>query len=418
MENLTQEYGVVKPNVASAPMEGHKVVVFEETMGGTNLNAILNPGDFPIKKKNHFFSPSINYTCYAVNSDTRLNFDFTTDMTLSAQHQHFLLNCTVYFYISDPEPIALAFKTDPIKRIQVEIEKRIQRNILETKIQMEDIQNDFFEIKDKILPDNTLNRIRHFSEEFGIIIKEIDMMHKLPEKYLAPNRKKEDYFLKKETAFIEEEEIRKKREDEKGEKIHKFDLQDLDNMQDEKNVRHQEKIEDVRSFHDFTRQMPKQLITAINKAVDSIDGAGSLERVADASFGVINRAVNQIQHPDQEITEKRISSSANKMKALMAESAGPFEDAKSFLLNILSKVEDSSVEREEKKNMRSCITHLLGEVHLEEKANPETIEKYFKELGDYVVKYRKIFTRSIMEQIRMIKDDLYELIAHKNETVI
>lgn len=415
MVNLTQVNGVVKPNVASAPLEGYKVVIFEETLGGTTLKTILNPGDSPIKKKSHFFSPSTTYTCYAVNSDTRLHFDFNSDMTLAAQHQHFVIQFTIYFYISEPERIAVAFKTDPIKRIQDEIEKRLQKNILEKKIQMENIQDDFFEIKGKILPDTTLNKVRHFSEEFGVIIKEIDMIHKVPEKYLAPNRKKEDYFLKKETAFIEEDEIRKKREDEKSDKIHKHDLQNLDNLQDEKNTNHQEKMEDVRGFHDFRRQLPKRLITAIDKAVESIDGAGSLERVADASIGVISRAVNQIQNPGQAQSEKYIPSSANKMKALTVESSGPFEDAKSFLFAILSKVEDSTCEPEEKKIMRSCITHLLGEVHLEEKANRGMIDKYFKELGDFAIKYRKIFNRNIMEQISEIKEDLILLITGKNK---
>lgn len=446
MENLTQTYGVVKPNMTPAPLEGHKVVVFEETMGGTKLVAILNPGDNPYKRKFHLFSSSPSYSCYAVNSDTKLNFDFTTEMILSAQHQHFILNCAVYYHVSDPGPMALTFKTDPIMRIREEIKKRLQRNILQSKILIEDIRDDFFEQKDKILPSTTLNQLRDFVRAFGVIINEIDMTYKIPEKYLKPDLKKEDYFLEKETDFIEVEKKLKQAEEEKEKLIHQHEIRKIEieheleeklkkkeaemdgfkyqnkfrlmqrdyekeeqehtHYKDKKDTHHTQEMEDVKSFHEFRREMPKRLITAIDKAIEHIDGAGSLERVAESAIGVIKRAANEIQNPDQALSGKQLPPIATHMNVLMVESAGPFDEAKALLLKILTKVENSSSQPEERKALLACITHLLAEIQLEEKANPAMVDQYIKELNKYAVKYAKIFTRSVMEQISELKDDL------------
>ena len=47
MENLTQLFGVVKPNVSPKPLSGHKVVVFKEKKGAKSRPEVyLRPGSF------------------------------------------------------------------------------------------------------------------------------------------------------------------------------------------------------------------------------------------------------------------------------------------------------------------------------------------------------------------------------------
>lgn len=423
MENLTQTYGVVKPNVLPIALPGYKVVIFENTTDGTKLIAILNSGDKPFKKKFNLFSPHSKYTCYAVASDCKLNFDFNADMMLSHQHQTFTLNCSVYYHVSDPGAMTLAFNTDPISRIRDEIKKRLQINILQSKIRIEEIRDSFYALKDKILPNATLNQLHDFVRAFGIIINQIDMSYKIPEKFLKPDLKKEDYYLEKETEFIEADEKRKKAEEEEKEKlrhqhalrkiehehekeelIHKHDLQTLSNEQDKLDTYHKEEMEDVKGIHALKRDMPKRLITSIDNAIEHIDGPGSLERVADSALGVIDKVINKFQNNNSNSNGNQIAPPYNPINVLAAESSSPLAEAKELLLKILTKVQNSSGQPEERKALLASTTHLLAEIQLEENANPILIDQYIKELNKYTIKYAKIFTPSVMEQISEFTD--------------
>lgn len=429
MENLTQIYGVVKPGVSPAPQAGYKVVVFENTRGGTEFRTILNPGDSPIKVKSRLFAPPPSYSCFAVNSDTNLSFDFETQMTLTAQHQYFTLKCTVYFYISSPKLMALVFETDPIKRIKEEVEKRLKKNVLQSKIKIQHVQDNFYDIKEKILSYATLNQLRDFAGEFGAIIKEVNMTYKVPEKYLKPGIKEDDYFLKQKTAYIDKAEVLEEQEDakeklgnkhelrkveyvhEKDELSQKNQLKDMENFQDEKNTYHTLAMEDMKNSQEFRQEMPKRLIAAIDNAIGSINSPESLSKVANASIEVIKRIANEIQNPNQVFGEKQITAAASEMKSLMPEGTGPFDGAKTLLLDILTKIESASLEPEDKKSILSCTTHLLGELGMEEQAEPEVIKKYLDKLIEYSLEYRKIFTRDVMQQIKEIKENFNQLFS-------
>jgi hypothetical protein len=397
MENLTQTYGVVKPNVPSAPMEGYNVVVLEDIRGGTKFKTILNPGDKPLVKRKGIFYQSPDYGCYAVNLDTNLNFEFSAEMILAALHQHFSLNCTVYYYVSDTKAMALTFRSDPIKRTREEIKRRLQRNILESKIEINDIQDKFYKVKEKILPDTTFNQLLEFSAKFGIIIKEIEMTYKVPEIYLVPDRKREEYNLKKETASIEAEERHQEQKVEKDNLIHTHKI-------DEMKIHHAQRMKDLESVHEFQRKMLDKTVEGIGKTVERINSPESLVKTADAAIEVIKRAADEIQNSDHTYSEKQIAPTATQMNSLMSENSDSSEDPKSFLLKILAKVENSTSQSPERKALLSCITHLLGEIQLEEKGNPEIIEKYIDQLKENAVKYGKIFTRSVMEQISELKE--------------
>ncbi|MGE5342180.1 MAG: hypothetical protein ACM3SY_11955 [Candidatus Omnitrophota bacterium] len=406
MNNKTLTLNVVKINVPPAPLEGYRVVVFEERQGGKAFKAVLNPGDSPVKPKLSFFSSSVNYCCCAVNADCRLNFDFSESMKMGKQIKSFSINGTVYFYVSNPERMAITYETDPVTRIELEIKKRLQQNILERKIEFDSIQSQFHDIKDRILPDNTLNRLRLFSEEFGITIKEITLTHTIPEKYLAPDRKIEDYYLRKEAEFVDEAEKRKGQENEKDDQIFKHEL-------DEMKTRHEQKKKNIESFNAFQRKIPELLIDGVVKGMENINGPNSLENMAETTMRIIKNTVNPIQNPDQLSAVNSAPTFAPKPKIIAPESTGFFEDAKSFLISLLSKIDDGSFEPEEKRNISSCITHLVGEIYLEKKADPKIIEKHFKELIDFTANHRRIFTRSIMEQLAAIRDDLVDQISNK-----
>lgn len=422
MDNLTQEYGVVKPGVPPAPMKGYKVVVFEETArGGTNFKTILEPDDSPVKKKKRLFSAAPNYMCCAVSSDNNLNFDLETEIILAAQQQRFRLNCTVYFYVSSPKLMARIFETDPIKRISDEVEKRLKKNALQSKINIRQVQENFYEIREKILPYTTLNRLRDFAGEFGVIIKEVDMTYEIPEKYLRPGMKEDDYFLEKKTAYIDkarknEDQVTKKEDIHNSYELRKIaqeqenELVDIRNIEDAKNTHHQEEMKDVESFHNYRREMPKLLVTAIDKAVQTIDSPESLQKVADTSIGVINKVASEIQTPNHDRSGSRLAAAGSATKALTAESSDPLDEAIQFLSNIQAQVESFSGDPADKNVMLSCISHLLGEIHLGKHADPGVIDNYIDRLKHYAIKYRKVLPRYVMEQMSKFKDKIDQII--------
>lgn len=422
MENLTQSLGVVKPNVAPAPLEGYKVVVLDETKGGTKFKALLNPTDKPLKTTAGWFKPKPSYRCFAVSTDLNLCFDFNAQITLAAMYQYFTIKGTVYYYIADPGPMALAFQTDPLRRMQDEIRKRVQRNILESRVNIDDIQSKFYHIKDKILPDPVETQIRDFAGEFGMVIREIDMTYEIPDKWVDPGRKKEDFYLESVTAFIEEEKKRKKLEEEKDqlhhthdlreiergnevkEEVHQGKIQDVKIKQDEKNTYHTVAMDDVKDSHQFRRDLPKRLLTAIDKAIGSINNPEALKKVADASIDVIKRVANEIQDPGQGFAQSQIASTTGGMKALISNENGPFAEAKKLLTDIIEEIGKASIDADDKKSMLACTTHLLAEAQMEEKANLETVKTSLQKLDDFLVKHRKILTRDLVKKVKELKE--------------
>jgi len=299
--------------------------------------------------------------------------------------------------------MALAFDSDPLLRIQEELKKRLQENVLVSKIQMGDIKEHFFQVKDKILSYTTLNQIRDFSGEFGIIIKEINMTYNIPEKYLALERKKEDYSLQNETEFIEEEERHKKKRKEKEDKNHLLELNAFE-------VHHSQKMKDIESFHEYRRQMAKLLAEGIEKIVDRIENPESLKKAVDTSIEVVKRVVGEIQYEGGNFPEKQLNIAPNEANVLKTLNSAPLDEAKQCLLKIRSIVENASIPTNDKKILFSTLNHLYEEIQLEDQADREMIEKSIGRLNEFINKYSKILTHDIVEQTRRFKEKVNQLL--------
>ena len=307
MGNLTQQTGIVKPGVAPAPLAGYKVVVFEKLNGGKLFRTILNPGDQPLKKKSHIFSSIKNYYCCAISSDTNLNFDLETDVILAEQQQKFSLKCTIYYYVTSPERMARIYDKDPVALIREEIQKKLKLNILRSKADIQNIQENFYGLKNEILPNHTLNGFRKFAGEYGVMIKDINMTYVLPERYLQPGIRKDNFRLKEETGYITEIEKRRKHEEDKEkmwnkqdlrrieyknsieDKEHEHQLKNMDNDQSAKNKHHEIEMGELQYGQDFKKQMADQFIRAVGQTVSGIDSPESLTKAVDAGIEVIKK---------------------------------------------------------------------------------------------------------------------------------
>jgi hypothetical protein len=428
MEPLTQKYGVVIPDVAPAPLAGYKVCVFEETQGGTKFRAIINPGESPLNQKGFWlFKKEKKYTCVAVNCDVNLRFDFDIPVKLAAQIEHFTLHCHVNYRVTDPEPMALAYKSDPLLRLQKEIGDKFQENILKSKITIDEVFNNFYDIKQKILSPTTFNTLYKFFGSFGAILEEINMTYTIPDKYLEPLKKEEEYKLKKKTDYIDQElhfkELQRKQaekrethglrrieyEHEKEELLHRHELKDLENVQEVKNTYHHEQMEDARSMHKFGREMTERVITAIDNAVESIDGAGSLEQVAKTAINVVQDVKDKFGGRETGQPAKLITGDDTRQKQLQAvgnstKDKDSFKEARQALAFLTGKVEDAPIPEVEKDDALSCIRHLQAEVFRKEKADITLLQSYAGQLFERLHKHRQLFNHSVFEKIKELKE--------------
>lgn len=428
MVNLTLFNGVVKANVPPAPMVGYKVVVLEEVKGGTKFKEIINPGDDPLKKKFRLFSQEPKFCCIAVKTGIDLSFKLTTELTLAAQHRHFTLNCDVKFSVIDPAGMAEQYKTDPVNKVREELKKKTQQNVLESKITLEEIRADFYNLREEILSGQAENKVNDFARQFGIDIKEIGMTYKIPEKFVAVETKKDDYRLEKELEFIDKEAEEKKKEKEKGEIGHKHDLRKIERELEIEEMKHQDKLQeinlrteekkahyaldvaDMESSHEFKREMPKRLIAAIDKAVESINNPESLRKASDAAISVINRVFKELNQTGKALAPGGVKALAEKVSQdFAADEMGPLEKTRDRLVDIIKAVERSSCEDIDRKSMLCSATHLLAETYKEEDLDKEVTEKYLDELRESVLAQKSIFSKDFMEKVKMVKKELKKI---------
>jgi len=404
MGNLTQEYGAIKPNVPPAPIEGYRVVVFEKKQRGVQFKAILNSGDQPIKEKSWSFTSSPDYKCWAVNTHPDLNFHFDIQMTLANQYQDFTLNCMVYYHISSPRIIAQTFEDDPLQKIQERIAYELKLNVLASTITIQDIREHFFILKDKILPYTTLNQLRDFAGEYGIVIKEINMTYKIPERFLAPDRKIEEYELEKKTAVIEEDKKRIHQRAEIDEILHGGKKKELVNVQDAENTQHQEQMENLKRFHQFQREIADLLREGLGKIIDPIDNPEGFKKAFDVALSALKRVVSEIQSPGFPSSKKQISGFSQYEESPMLQQSSSVENASQYLSAIESLIESSSIPKDEKKLVLSSLYHLKAESQMDERADQNLIKKNIDKLCKYINTYSTILPHQIVEYMRKFKE--------------
>lgn len=430
IRNLTLHRGTVKPNVTAAPLAGYKVVVFEKISGGTRFITILNPEDQPLKEKTGFFSPHHEYNCYAVSSDTNLNFIFNTTVTLSPQHQQIDLKCTVYYYVSSPKHIVLRIDTDPLKRIQEEIERKLQQNILHTKLNIEHIQNKNYQTKDTILPYPTLNQLREFARDFGIIINDIDMTCTVPPKYLEPEIIREDHLLRKKTADVRQDEkneihkgnkenLQKKHELEEDEADHNYKMKDKDNLQDVKNSIHQQSMENMKHINAIKRDMVTLFSKQIDKTDLSIIAPETMMKEIDYKMEGFIKMLNKISTAsgNTNAIDTQLTATSNKEKYLLAESnihseePSLVDEVKQFLSTLQSEIEGAPTTNKNKDQMQNSIDHLRNELEFGGKADPDNLKKYMEKILQHIETFCKFLSHTTLTQESKFKEKMAQLIS-------
>ncbi|MCP4155934.1 MAG: hypothetical protein GY757_49875, partial [bacterium] len=422
MDNLTLKDRVVKPGVTPAPLVGYKVCVFEDTRGGTKFVKIINPKDAPLKKKIlGIFKSDKTYSCVAVNCDVNLRFDFDVPIKLSAQIEHFTLHCSVNYRVADPEPMARMYESDPILRMQKEIRHKLQHNIQKIHLTIDQVFNDFYGHKKRILSPDIFESLYRFFGDFGAILGGLDMTYTIPEKYLVPLRKEEEFRLKEKTEPIDQKEHikelqkeqRTKRDQQSLDRIdweheeekiqHKHRVQELENTRDVDNTHHQEEMADVRSMHQTWRDFHKLSTRAVGNAVDSIDGASSLEQVSGAVLSVADKMNETFGGKGMLDSSYKTGTGGSGKELAAGEIDGNnndlFKGARKLLAQLTQKVAEASMKDNEKDEILACITHIDAEILRKNKADIPVIESYTGQLRERLLKRKELFNLLIFAEI-------------------
>lgn len=407
IDNLTQKYGFVNPEVTPDPKEGYKVVVFEKRGKGTKFITILNPGDKSLTKKIRIFSTPLQYRCLAVKIGTDLRFTFDAKMTLVEQYQYFILNFAVRCYISDPKLVAIDFENDPIMQIQKDIETKLQKNVLETNVQLSEIYEYSSSVKEKILPNATLNHVRDFSEGKGIIIKSIDLTLKIPDEYKGQRKN----HMKKKEALILNHELKVISDG------HKLSDTNIEGELLAKRTLNQQQVKNVESTFQFQRDMLEMVGKKIKETDLSVISSGEMKKNISGYIEGVKQVTREIGGATGSFSENPLAETIDEKKSLVegshldTESSVIFSEIRQFLLDMQAQVKNSHTPQEDKNAMISYIDHLLTEIKLGENSDPEIIEKYSGKVHEKIGIFTRFLSFDVLKREGTFKDKLIELIS-------
>lgn len=406
MANLTQTNGLVKPDVTPDPMVGYNVVVCKKIRKGMKFKTILAPGDKPLKNILRIFSGNTGYQCFAVSTDKKRRFEGETKMTLAAQHQYFFLKFTIYYYVTDPKLAVLAFESDPLKRIQEEFTTRIRINVRESKVLLSDVQNYNQIIKSKILPNITLNQLRDFAEELGIIIKEIVFTFDIPEEY---KKQLKTHMMEKEKIILDHDlDVLKD-----GYKLNDADTKGAIKIKETIN---QEQVENIKSSGQFQRNMlngvealikntdltntnPNEMMKNLNTYLDATKRVNTELEGKGTTF--IQNQPPAIRDNNRSLPEGNVQDIGN---------TNSFGEVRQYLMDLQTQVRNAYTAPEEQKTMLSYIDRLLGEFKPGINPDMEIIEKYADKVRQDIDAFTRFLSFDVLERESKFIDKVREII--------
>lgn len=437
--NLTLAQGIVKTEVAPAPLAGYIVVVFEKMGGGAKWVAELKPEDRPLNEKKSLFSPRVSYACYAVSSDPKLTFDINCQLTLSVQYQFVILSGTAYYYISSPLRLVLALENDPLGRIRTEIEKRIQKNIFQSNLNIRKIQDQLMGIKDIIMPYDTLNDLNEFAAGFGICLKNIDVSCQIPDKYLEPGKKMDDALLAQE---MENSEVILKGIQFKNQKAQlnaNEELREITRGHEIRESHHENEKQDVASCGEKNRFFDKmemenlnrslaikqEMINAITAKIKEADfenvSPGSLVKDLDTILKIYgNLFANSMERGNGGNLLENLNNArtgvlgAERIKSEWGKENGNsslIADLKEFLMELRRQTLSADTSLNDKDVICNAIDHLLHEISYGRNADPDILLKYTEIIYIKMDSFVRFFSPYILSCGEEFKNRITQLIS-------
>ena len=413
MENLTSSYGFVISNVPASPRYGYTVVVFEEVQGGMAFRKELNPGDPPYPPKKLFRWPKPNLLCFAVKQGDGLKHKFSSDALLTPQCDHVMLNYRVSFSIRDALSLISRYKDDPILLLQNEIKEKIEKNIQDSGITIDDVINNFFGLQDIIKPDHTLEKLRHYATGLGITLEDIELSHTLPEPIVEKlrgdsptvvhktiQRMNSDHFIKRHEKVLEkelEEELKDILENRavKRSAVLRDDEFEYEKMKSIFDLQHNGKAKMQGILMETLRKFP----AAIDNVIKGIDGPDSFTKSMEAILIQVEKLSSNILGPGGNPMGLGFGEPTGEEHNQEASSeSSPLEEARIFFRVVLEKVSKETPNMSYNNDFLSCVALLLGEIYRKERADLESIKKNIEVFKNLFPKFAQLFSKEVAQQ--------------------
>lgn len=421
MENLTKQQRVVKMAADLGPVPGHDLVIFRQVGEGRGFEKVLSQEAIAAGEK---FKPGwigrSSFFAYAVNMDPNLRLEFSQKLAHKNGIHSFVLHFSIEYCVINSRSIAERIDSDPVKRLQDEIDKLIGRHV--AGMEWNRIESHFDEVGDQILKAEGTSgggfsvireRIFKLAADLGIEVKSIELRRTLLEEDLelghirkkdAVEREKHEIeheaaghkkSLEQKTQDLESERARKIAMAEQlyKKQIRELELQsDDDLMELEQDVElrkqiHGNKMHDMKLEREFREKMLQSTEVAMRNLAENIDSAESFARAGEA----VQRTFSSIVKGPQGNTGANMLSSGTPtvVAGLLPERSGGISH---ILMEALNQVDRLTCQLDDKKRVFSAILHLLAELTLGADANDGTIDLHGEKLKELSIDLKQFMS--------------------------
>lgn len=379
---------VIRSHAGVDPLAGYAVVVYEQ-MGesGAEFRGIVKPGE-PFRKQNSGLRGLVgrrgrqSYFAIAVNLASELRFSSSDHFKLDDHIHEFDLGFDLDYYVTDPEAVATARNSDPLRQLRDEIIKVIRPRI--ERAEWEEIRHSFRKLE-KVVINAALDELQKYASKLGFGIKDIALRLRLPDILIEPDIKRAESEREVEKFQIEQEAARTKMaeasrtEDDERKRKQEIDKADKDHQAELR--RRQLEIDDELMpledrAHKFDQRKKQRegvtdaIITATKNVAEHTQTSAELWedfRVAKEIGDALTIAPNQVGN----MPPRMLAGEAD-VHYLLANAERSIE----ILISALTEINGWSYPFEQKRILSSAILHLIAEALLDDYADKEVLKRY------------------------------------------
>lgn len=122
MANLTADRRIAYPSRDLNPVPGHDLVVLKRGGDGFKIRALLRPGE---RLKKSLLERQSSLVGYAVKHEGHLRHRFSRSYKTAGQAGSFIFDFAIDFEVADPVLLVLSLDSDPLRRLEEEVDSLI-----------------------------------------------------------------------------------------------------------------------------------------------------------------------------------------------------------------------------------------------------------------------------------------------------
>ena len=399
---VTQQLGVVSAErKGTSPTPGHMLVVFELVNDGLQFVEVVADGAPFSPRKKALFGAAPEYASYAVKSDPSINDDFVERFTHKTISHVFDLEFSIRFRVNEARTIVQFLKSDPLKRVRDEV-KRVVGSAASTTpwddLSAARARDNCRGLLDTVVKAAQAN-LKTFSNSVGIEILEVDcslLASAQDAEPLIVARKKE---LEIELAVIEQQTAIKRKNLEA--EMHLLDLQKGNKAEEQKldlelqistkrqqlaliEQEHENELNRLRRNDAFQTQMMNATVTAIGTLAGDVKHPDDLVRAGEAVRLTLQQAASAGSGGPGVRGALPLAGAA--VKGLLP--TGGDRKLGEALAEALDRFGPDVDQSPEKRELLSAVLHLIAEVYLGARGNPEVTGHFEPLLRDLSVNYK------------------------------